>query len=120
MVLGPFGNFGDRRGFGGGFGGGFGEGFGNQPQYLPTQTLPTQYSQPIVSPTREFVQTNVTNTVVPHVHPSHTTVVNRQIINNEHYFPHTQSVVNECFEQNRMCGKPFNPCKQRRSRRFGF
>ncbi|WP_342472247.1 CotD family spore coat protein [Metasolibacillus sp. FSL H7-0170] len=90
---------------------------GRDAQFLPTQVGPTQFSQPIVSPTRQFVQTNVTNTVVPHVHPSHLTVVNRQMINNQHYFPHTQSVMNECFETTTMCGQPFNPCNHRRGRR---
>ena len=78
-------------------------------QELPTQTAPTQFAQPQVSPTREYVQRNVTNTVVPHYHPSHLTTVNQQHINNQHYFPHTQSVVNECFETNTMCGTPFSP-----------
>ncbi|MCT6925492.1 MULTISPECIES: CotD family spore coat protein [Bacillales] len=90
---------------------------GGNAQYLPTQVGPTQFTQPIVSPTRQYVQTNVTNTVVPHVHPSHLTVVNRQMINNQHYFPHTQSVMNECCETTTMCGQPFNPCNNRRGRR---
>ena len=76
---------------------------------LPTRTSPTQYAQPQVSPTRQFVQKNVTNTVVPHYHPSHLTTVNQNYINNQHYFPHTESVVNECFETNTMCGTPWNP-----------
>lgn len=76
---------------------------------LPTRTSPTQYAQPQVSPTRQFVQRNVANTVVPHYHPSHLTTVNQNYINNQHYFPHTESVVNECFETNTMCGSPWNP-----------
>ena len=64
----------------------------------PTQTLPTQYDPARVSPTREMVRTNVMNTVVPHIHPSHTTTVNKHVIHNQHYFPHTESVVNECYE----------------------
>ena len=76
----------------------------------PPQVAPTQYAGPQVSPTQQYVQTNVLNTVVPHVHPSHTTVVNRHMIQHEHYFPHTQSVVNECCENHVMCGCPHNPC----------
>ncbi len=91
----------------------------NQAQNLPTRNCPTQYAQPIVSPTRQYVQTNVSNTVVPHIHPSHTTIVNRHNINNQHYFPHTQSVVNEKCVTNTMCGQPYNPCKQSRHRRCG-
>ncbi|MEK4228857.1 CotD family spore coat protein [Solibacillus sp. FSL H8-0538] len=82
---------------------------------MQSQVSPTQ-----VSPTQQFVQTNVTNTVVPHVHPSHTTTVNRHMINHEHYFPHTQSVVNQCCERHIMCNMPHHPnCKQRK-RGFGF
>ncbi|WP_369916785.1 CotD family spore coat protein [Lysinibacillus sp. 2017] len=81
----------------------------NFAQELPMQTAPTQFGQPQVSPTQQFVQRNVTNTVVPHYHPSHLTTVNQQHINNQHYFPHTQSVVNECYETNTMCETPFRP-----------
>lgn len=101
------------------WGGGMGNqpwGGNNQPQYLPTQTSPTQQAQPVVSPTRQYVQTNVSNTVVPHIHPSHTTIVNRHNINNQHYFPHTQSVVNEKCVTNTMCGKPYNPCHKHHKR----
>ncbi|MEO4052085.1 CotD family spore coat protein [Solibacillus sp. CAU 1738] len=73
----------------------------------------------MVSPTRQFVQTNVSNTVVPHIHPSHTTIVNRHNINNQHFFPHTQSVVNECHVTNTKCGMPYNPCKCH-PRKHGF
>lgn len=76
---------------------------------LPEQTATTQHEQPRVSPQQQYVQRNVTNTVVPHIHPSHLTTVNQHVIRNEHYFPHTQSVVNECFEMNIMCGTPFMP-----------
>lgn len=81
----------------------------NFAQELPMQTAPTQFGQPRVSPTQQYVQRNVTNTVVPHYHPSHLTTVNQQHINNQHYFPHTQSVVNECYETNTMCETPFRP-----------
>ena len=90
-----------------------------QEQQLPTQTAPTQFEQPQVSPTQQYVQRNVFNTVVPHYHPSHLTTVNQHVINNQHYFPHTESVVNECYETNTMCGTPFTPrgcgCSKRRN-----
>lgn len=79
-------------------------------QLGPTQTLPTQYDPPRVSPTRENVRTNVINTVVPHIHPTHTTTVNQHVIHNQHYFPHTESVVNECYETNTICGMPQKGC----------
>lgn len=78
--------------------------YGRGPVQFPPQRFPTTYEQPIVSPTQEFVRTNIYETVVPHIHPSHTTTVNRHHINNQHYFPHTESVVNECCETNTMCG----------------
>lgn len=76
----------------------------------PPQVGPTQYDPPQVSPTREMVRTNVMNTVVPHIHPSHTTTVNKHVIHNQHYFPHTESVVNECYETNTICGMPQKGC----------
>ncbi|MBK5446129.1 MULTISPECIES: CotD family spore coat protein [unclassified Peribacillus] len=80
------------------------------PQYCPPQTFPTQYDPPQISPTKQFVNTNVSNTVIPVVHPSHTTTVNKHVNTYKHYFPHTQSVVNECCTQNIICGMPHNPC----------
>lgn len=95
------------------------QGYPSNAQQLPTQTAPTQFASPQVSPTTQYVQRNVMNTVVPHYHPSHLTTVNQHYINNQHYFPHTESVVNECFEQNTMCGTPFRPnvcgCSKRRN-----
>lgn len=76
---------------------------------LPEQTAAPQFEQARVSPQRQYVQRNVTNTVVPHVHPSHLMTVNQHFIHNQHHFPHTQSVVNECYETNVMCGTPFMP-----------
>nr|WP_325048697.1 CotD family spore coat protein [Peribacillus glennii] len=60
-----------------------------------------------VSPPQNFVNTNVFPHVVPHVHPSHTTNVNKHVFTHQHYFPHTQSTVNQCFEQHVVCpGRP--------------
>ncbi|MEY8190853.1 CotD family spore coat protein [Peribacillus simplex] len=80
-------------------------------QYGPTQTFPSQVAPAQVSPTQQFVNTNVSNTVIPVVHPSHTTNVNKHVNTFKHYFPHTQSVVNECYNQHLICGRPpQNPC----------
>ncbi|MGE7878396.1 CotD family spore coat protein [Peribacillus muralis] len=87
-------------------------------QYSPTQTLPSQTAPAQVNPTKQYVNTNVSNTVIPVVHPSHTTTVNKHVNTYKHYFPHTQSVVNECFTQNLICGKPHNPCCP--PRHFGY
>lgn len=80
------------------------------PQYCPPQVFPTQYDPPLVSPGQQYVKTNLFNKVVTHVHPSHTTTVNKQMINHQHFFPHTESCVNECCETHTMCGMPVNPC----------
>ncbi|WP_373605389.1 CotD family spore coat protein [Bacillus sp. AFS031507] len=88
------------------------------PQYCPPQVFPAQYDPPLVSPGQQYVKTNLFNKVVTHVHPSHTTTVNKHMINNQHFFPHTESFVNECCETHTMCGVPHNPCCPPRP--FGF
>ncbi len=88
-------------------------------QYGPTQTSPSQVAPAQVSPTQQYVNTNVSNTVIPVVHPSHTTNVNKHVNTFKHYFPHTQSVVNECYNQHLICGRPpHNPCCP--PRHFGY
>ncbi|MFJ7928196.1 CotD family spore coat protein [Peribacillus sp. NPDC096448] len=88
-------------------------------QYGPTQTSPSQVAPVQVSPTQQYVNTNVSNTVIPVVHPSHTTNVNKHVNTFKHYFPHTQSVVNECYNQHLICGRPpQNPCCP--PRHFGY
>ncbi|WP_454861459.1 CotD family spore coat protein [Peribacillus frigoritolerans] len=88
-------------------------------QYGPTQTSPSQVAPAQVSPTQQYVNTNVSNTVIPVVHPSHTTNVNKHVNTFKHYFPHTQSVVNECYNQHLICGRPpQNPCCP--PRHFGY
>ena len=80
------------------------------PQYCPPQVFPTQYDPGLVDPAQQYVKTNLFNKVVTHLHPSHTTTVNKLHINHQHYFPHTESCVNECCETHTMCGVPVNPC----------
>ncbi|MGX9135581.1 CotD family spore coat protein [Rummeliibacillus sp. JY-2-4R] len=82
------------------------------PINVPPQVFPTQMAPERVSPTRNIVRTNVYNTVVRHIHPTHTTHVNKHVIHNEHYFPHTESVENECYETNNICGEmPKDHCR---------
>ncbi|MFD0824618.1 CotD family spore coat protein [Neobacillus sp. M.A.Huq-85] len=81
-----------------------------QPIYCPPQAFPAQYDPPLVSPGQQYVKTNLFNKVVQHIHPSHTTTVNKLHVNHQHYFPHTESCVNECCETHTMCGAPVNPC----------
>ncbi len=94
-------------------------GYGGGP-VMPTNVAPAQ-----VSPTTNTVNTNVMKTIVPHIHPSHNTTVNKHVFQHQHYFPHTNSVVNECYNQQSICSgpppfPPCNPCCGPRPRPFGF
>ena len=82
----------------------------------PSQTMPDMQAPAQMSPTREYVRTNIFNTYVPHIHPSHTTTVNKRFIHHQHHFPHTESTVEECFETNTMCGMPTDGCCPSRRR----
>lgn len=96
----------------------FGRGRGRPVDLGVQNTFPTQFEQSQVSPTREYMQMNRMNTVVPHVHPSHLTTINHQHIEHQHHFPHTQSMMNHCTEEHVMCGQPWHPrscgCQSRR------
>ncbi|MCM2534602.1 CotD family spore coat protein [Neobacillus pocheonensis] len=52
------------------------------PIYCPPQAFPAQYDPP-----QQYVKTNLFNKVVSHVHPSHTTTVNKLHVNHQHFFP---------------------------------
>lgn len=52
----------------------------------------------IVHPTMENVVMNCTKERVEHVFPSHTTVVNEHLIDNQYFYPHTTSQVNNVNE----------------------
>ncbi|MBM7602047.1 spore coat protein D [Metabacillus crassostreae] len=54
---------------------------------------------PIIHPTKCCVNHNYSETIVPHIHPQHTTTVNNEFFKHQHYFPQTQSVENEVAHQ---------------------
>jgi spore coat protein D len=60
----------------------------------------------VVHPTKCCVNHTFSTTVVPHIHPSHTTNVNHQMYQHKHYFPHTESMVNEVSNQHFNCPGP--------------
>ncbi|WP_419393744.1 CotD family spore coat protein [Cytobacillus praedii] len=60
----------------------------------PTNVLPA-----IVHPTKCCVNNTFQNNVVPHIHPTHTTNVNHINFQHQHYFPQTQSTVNQVTNQ---------------------
>ncbi len=53
----------------------------------------------IVHPTQCCTNHNFENFIVPHIHPSHTTNVNHEFFAHQHYYPHTESFVNEVNHQ---------------------
>jgi len=59
---------------------------------------------PVVYPTKCCVNNHFDKTIVPHIHPSHTTNVNHHKFEHYHYYPHTESVVNEVSNQHFNCG----------------
>ncbi|MFJ5623878.1 CotD family spore coat protein [Peribacillus loiseleuriae] len=95
------------------------------PGYGASPVMPTDIAPAQLSPTTNTVNTNVIKTIVPHIHPSHNTTVNKHVFQHQHYFPHSNSVVNECYNQQLICCgpppmPPFNPCCGPRPRPFGF
>ena len=58
---------------------------------------PPHVMAPIVHPPKCCTQHYFQATVVPHIHPSHTTHVNHHLFQHQHYFPHTESVTNIAF-----------------------
>ncbi|MEQ6377685.1 CotD family spore coat protein [Bacillaceae bacterium S4-13-56] len=48
----------------------------------------------VVYPTKYCVNNNFTYEEVDHIHPTHTTVVNHHHVENKHFFPYSNSVVN--------------------------
>ncbi|MTH52118.1 spore coat protein CotH [Bacillus mangrovi] len=70
--------------------------FGRRPYMMP----------PIVHPTQCCMTNTCSTTVVPHIHPQHTTNVNHQMYQHLHYHPQTQSAVNEVSHQHFNCGGP--------------
>ncbi|WP_084157889.1 CotD family spore coat protein [Bacillus manliponensis] len=63
--------------------------FGGHKPVSPITTTP-----PIVHPTKHCETHTFSTTVVPHIHPTHTTHVHHQMIKNQHFFPQTHSNVN--------------------------
>lgn len=70
--------------------------------YLGTNFLP-----PVIHPTQEIVNHTFSTTVVPHIHPVHSTTVNHHLYQHKHYCPQTASCCEDvCNQQINCC----NPC----------
>ncbi|MCM3724356.1 spore coat protein [Neobacillus cucumis] len=66
--------------------------------YLGTNFLP-----PVIHPTQQIVNHTFSTTVVPHIHPVHTTTVNHHMYQHKHYCPQTASCAEECCNQHINC-----------------
>ncbi|GLI85295.1 spore coat protein CotD [Rossellomorea marisflavi] len=89
----------------------------------PNQVLPA-----VMHPTKCCVNHTFTTLEVPHIHPVHTTTVNHVNYQHKHYFPHTNSMVDNVSNQQFNCGggmggpggPGFGPGFGPRPRPFGF
>ena len=69
--------------------------------------LGTNFMPPVIHPTQQIVNHTFSTTVVPHIHPVHTTTVNHHMYQHKHYCPQTASCAEEvCSQQINCC----NPC----------
>lgn len=55
---------------------------------------PVTITPPVVHPTKNCETHTFSTTVVPHIHPTHTTHVHHQVVKSQHYFPQSHSNVN--------------------------
>lgn len=53
-----------------------------------------QRPKQVVHPTKYNCVNQFSESVVEHIHPSHTTVMNHHLVKNKHFFPHSTSVQN--------------------------
>jgi spore coat protein D len=74
--------------------------FGGPSYVSPVATGPVMTTPPVVHPAKYCETHTFSTTVVPHIHPTHTTLVNHQMIQNQHYFPQTNSAVNQVQQTN--------------------
>ena len=66
--------------------------------------LGTNFTPPVIHPTKQLVNHTFSTTVVPHIHPVHTTTINHHMIQHKHYCPQTASAAQNC------CHKHINCC----------
>ncbi|MCD8500575.1 MAG: spore coat protein [Bacillaceae bacterium] len=77
--------------------------------YQPRPVIQRQVLPPRIHPTCQNVQYNCCEYIVPEVHPSHTTIVNKHLYKHCHQFPHTTSVVNQVGSQHFVAPPTFAP-----------
>ncbi|WP_420490833.1 CotD family spore coat protein, partial [Neobacillus drentensis] len=69
----------------------------------------TNFMPPVIHPTKQIVNHTFSTTVVPHIHPVHTTTVNHHMYQHKHYCPHTASCAEDCCNQHIDCCNPCAP-----------
>ncbi|MCM3566834.1 CotD family spore coat protein [Neobacillus mesonae] len=69
--------------------------------------LGANVTPPVIHPTTNYVNHTFSKTVVPHIHPVHTTTVNHHMFEHKHYCPHTSSCCEDVCNQHVNC---CNPC----------
>lgn len=77
--------------------------------FFPRPNVQTQVLPPRIHPTCQNVKYNCCEYLVPEVHPSHTTIVNRHLYKHCHQFPQTTSVVNQVANQHFVAPPTFAP-----------
>lgn len=71
--------------------------------------LGTNFAPPVVHPTTNIVNHTFSTTVVPHIHPVHTTTVNHHMFEHKHYCPQSASCAEEVCNQHINCCNPCAP-----------
>lgn len=72
--------------------------------YLGTNFLP-----PVIHPTQNIVNHTFSTTVVPHIHPVHTTTINHHMFQHKHFCPQTASCAEDVCNQHINCCNPCAP-----------
>ncbi|MED1468005.1 CotD family spore coat protein [Bacillus salipaludis] len=68
--------------------------------------LGTNVTPPVIHPTTNIVNHTFSSTVVPHIHPVHTTTVNHHMYQHKHYCPESASCCEEVCNQHINCCSP--------------
>ncbi|MFD2630142.1 CotD family spore coat protein [Oceanobacillus kapialis] len=63
-----------------------------------------QRPKQVVHPTKYNCVNQYSESVVEHIHPSHTTVMNHHLVKNKHFYPHSTSVQNTANSVNEYGG----------------
>ncbi|MDR6122627.1 spore coat protein D [Bacillus sp. SLBN-46] len=71
--------------------------------------LGTNFMPPVIHPTQQIVNHTFSTTVVPHIHPVHTTTVNHHMYQHKHFCPQTASCCEEECNQHINCCNPCAP-----------